>query len=114
MSSRLYMYSCALEKTDLAFCTSYVRRPDKYQQRTTSSIKNISKLEGIAPKGCRTTSGKYPQRQNFANVVKKKPLLDLQRLQRNHPSVVLLQTRLCSRGRTCLLAETCLVSPASL
>ena len=47
-------------------------------------------------------SVKYPQRQNFANVVKKKPLLDLQCLQRNHPSVVLLQTRLCSRGRICL------------
>ena len=48
------------------------------------------------------------------NVAKKKPLLDLQCLQRNIPSVVLLRTRLCSRGRTCLSAGTCLVSLASL
>ena len=51
----------------------------------------------------------------LANVVKKQPLLDLQRLQWNRPSAVLLQTpRLCSRGRICLSAGTCLVSLASL
>ena len=51
---------------------------------------------------------------NLANVAMKKLLLDLQCLQRNHPSAVLLQTQLCSRGRTCLSAGTCLVSLASL
>ena len=50
---------------------------------------------------------------NLANVAKKQPLLDLKRLQRNHPSVVLLQTWICCRGRTCLSAGTCLVSLAS-
>ena len=51
---------------------------------------------------------------DVANVAKKKPLLDLQRLQRSIPSAVLLRARLCSRGRTCLSAGTCLVSLASL
>ena len=46
----------------------------------------------------------------LANVAKKQPLLDLQCLQRNRPSAVLLQTQVCSRGRTCLSAGTCLVS----
>ena len=46
----------------------------------------------------------------LANVAKKQLLLDLQCLQRNHPSAVLLQTQVCSRGRTCLSAGTSLVS----
>ena len=41
---------------------------------------------------------------NLANVAMKKLLWDLQCLQRNHPSAVLLQTQVCSRGRTCLSA----------
>ena len=45
----------------------------------------------------------------IANVAKKKPSLDLQLLEQNRPSVVLLQSRLCSRGRTCLSAGICLV-----
>ena len=49
-----------------------------------------------------------------ANIAKKEPLLDLQRLQRNHSSAVLLQTWVCPRGGTCLSAGTCLVSLASL
>ena len=38
-----------------------------------------------------------------------KPFLDLQCLQRNRLSAVLLQSWLCSRGRTCLSAGICLV-----
>ena len=49
-----------------------------------------------------------------ANVAEKQPLLDLQRLQQNHPSAVSLQTQVCSRSRTCLSAGSCLVSLASL
>ena len=51
---------------------------------------------------------------NLVSVAKKKLFLDLQYSQRNRPSAVLLQRWLCSRGRTCLSAGTCLVSPASL
>ena len=105
------------EKTDIAFCTSYEDETSADGEQH-QAYKNISELEGIAPKGCQTTcvkrSMKYLQLQNLANVVKKQPLLDLQRLQRNHPSAVLLQTRVCSRGRTCLSAGTCHVSLASL
>ena len=62
----------------------YLRRWDKCRQRATSSIQNISELEGIAPKGCRMICVKYQQWQNLANVAKK----------------WLLQTRVCSRGRS--------------
>ena len=64
--------------------------------------------------GLPNDSVKYLQWENFAYVAKKQPLLDLQCLQRNHPSAVLLQTWVWSTGRTCLSAGTCLVSLASL
>ena len=78
----LYMYGRATEKTDLAFCTSY---EDKRRRSTTSSVQNIPNLEDTALKGFQTTCVKYPQWQNWASVAKKKPFLEFQRLQRNHP-----------------------------
>ena len=55
-----YMYSHAREKTDLAFCTSYEDETSADGEQH-PSVKNISELEGIAPKGGRTTCVKYLQ-----------------------------------------------------
>jgi len=91
------MYDRATEMTDLAFCTSY---EDETSADGQQHLAYTSELEAIALKGCQTTCLKYPHWQNVPNVAKKKPFLDLQCLQRNRPSAVLLQSWLCSRGRT--------------
>ena len=47
-SRHSYMYSHATEKTDLVFSTSYEDETSADEERrTTSSVQNISELEGI-------------------------------------------------------------------
>ena len=91
------MYSHATEKTDLLFCTNH---GDNIKHTKTRQLPRENNIKHT--------------KQNLVHIAKKKQLLDLQRLQRNCSSVVMLQTKFCSRGRTFLSAGTCLVLLASL
>ena len=104
------MYGRATEMTDLVFCTSYEDETSADGQQHLDIRARSYSSEGL-PNDMREVSAVTKCSYNIA---KKKPFLDLQCLQRNRPSAVLLQSWLCSRGRTCLSAGTCLVSPASL
>ena len=89
------------------------------KMRQTLTENNIKRKKHIrvrrnSSKGLPKNTCKISAVKNLANVVKKQPLLDLQHLQRNHPSAVLLQTQVCCICRTCLSTGTCLISLASL
>ena len=93
------MRSVVATKTRQALTENNIKRTKHIQARRNSS-------EGLPNEMCEISAvTKFSLRSEKAAV---------QRLQRNHPSAVLLQTRVCSRGGTCLSAGTCHVSLASL
>ena len=106
--------------TGVTYCHTYIRRrlilcfvlAMKTRQVPTENNINHIRAKRNSSKGLPNEYCEM-QWQNFANIEKKKQLLDLQCLQQNHSSAVLLQTQLCSISRTCIFGGTCLVFLAS-
>ena len=102
LGGRLILWTVLATKTRQVLTENNIKCPKHIRTRRNSS-------EELPNDMCEVSAV-----TNLVNIAKKRPVLDLQCLQRNHHSAVLLQTWVCCIGRTCLSAGTFLVSLESL